>query len=35
MKNRRKQLRLTQRAVAKALGMNSIAFISEVEAGSR
>jgi len=35
MKNRRKQLRLTQRAVAQALGMNSIAFISEVEAGSR
>ena len=35
MKSRRKQLRLTQRAVAQALGMNSIAFISEVEAGSR
>jgi transcriptional regulator with XRE-family HTH domain len=35
VKCRRKQLRLTQRAVAQALGMNSIAFISEVEAGSR
>lgn len=35
VKNRRKQLRLTQRAVAQALGMNSIAFISEVEAGTR
>jgi transcriptional regulator with XRE-family HTH domain len=35
VKNRRKQLRLTQRAVAQALGMSSIAFISELEAGTR
>lgn len=35
VKNRRKHLRLTQRDVAQALGMNSIAFISEVEAGTR
>jgi len=35
VKNRRKQLRLTQRAVAQALGMHSIALISEVEAGTR
>ncbi len=35
VKNRRKQLRLTQRVVAQALGMSSIAFVSEVEAGTR
>lgn len=35
IKNRRKQLRLTQRAVAQGLGVNSIAFISEVESSSR
>ena len=35
VKSRRKQLRLTQRAVAQALGMHSIAFISEVESGTR
>lgn len=35
VKSRRKELQLTQRAVAQALGMNSIAYISEVESGTR
>ena len=35
IRDRRRQLGLTQRQVAEALGLKSIAFLSDIEAGNR